>query len=357
MISQISGTIVQRTEQGLLIDVHGLCYEVLVPAAILQAMNGQARADGTVRLVTFHYHHVEPSRATPMLIGFTNEVEREFFERFITVSGVGPRAALRAISQPIPLIARAIDEGDLEFLRRLPGIGPQRAREIVAKLQGKVGKFGLIQSETASAAPRAHHDVAEEAVAVLLQLQYKPAEAKAMIQKAVERMPGVATAEELLNEVYRQRSAVRRGFTLMELLIVVVVLGLLAAAALPVYFNSIEKSRGAEVYGTFGFVRAGYLALKDRGIPGNWNPGIGASTDGDWQLLGVENPNGSSRAYFAYDVLRTGDGGLSGLGGERVQAARRSGQPPYGTYTTSVDNTRYIEMNLDTGEIRKSAPY
>ena len=144
----------------------------------------------------------------------------------------------------------------------------------------------------------------------------------------------------------------------MELLIVVVVLGILATAGLPMYFNSIEKSRAAEAYGTFGFVRAGYLALKDRGIPGGWNPGINASTDGNWQLLGVENPNGSSQPYFAYDILRTGDGGgLSGLGGERVQAARRSGQSPYAAYTTSVDTTRYIEMDLDTGEIRKSAPY
>jgi len=144
----------------------------------------------------------------------------------------------------------------------------------------------------------------------------------------------------------------------MELLIVVVVLGLLAVAALPMYFNSVEKSRGAEVYGTFGFVRAGYLALRDRGIPGGWNPDRTAGTNGQWQQLGVENPNASTRAYFAYDILRSGDGGgLSSLAGERVQAVRRSGQPPYGAYTTSVNNTRYIELNLDTGEIRKSAPY
>ena len=211
MISQISGRVVQRSETALLIEVQGLCYEVFVPAVILQSLNGSAMADGTIRLHTFHYHHVEPSRAIPILIGFTNEVEREFFERFITVSGVGPKAALRALSMPIPMIARAIDEGDLEFLRRLPGIGPQRAKEVVAKLQGKVGKFGLLQTSTTVTTKDDAPDVVEEALAILQQLQYKPAEAKAMVQKASERLPAAATAEELLNEVYRQRSVARRG--------------------------------------------------------------------------------------------------------------------------------------------------
>lgn len=213
MISQITGRVVQRTEQGILIDVQGLCYEVFVPAAILQSLDGQLGSDGTVRLFTFHYHHVEPSRAIPILIGFTHEIEREFFERFITVSGVGPKAALRAISQPIPLIAQAIDEGDVQFLRRLPGIGPQRAKEIVAKLQGKVGKFGLLPTTEAfqeSVVP-SRADVAAEALEILLQLQYKPAEAKVMVQKAMERLPSAATAEDLLNEVYRQRSTVKVG--------------------------------------------------------------------------------------------------------------------------------------------------
>lgn len=211
MISQIAGRIAQRTGAGLLIDVQGLCYEVLIPVAILQALDGQAAEDGTIRLYTFHYHHVEPSRAVPMLIGFTHEIEREFFERFITVSGVGPKAALRAISQPIPLIARAIDDGDVEFLRRLPGIGPQRAKEIVAKLQGKVGKYGLLQTTaTGTLRPAAGDlDVADEAIAILLQLQYRPSEAKTMVQQARQRLPSAATAEELLNEVYRQRAVAR----------------------------------------------------------------------------------------------------------------------------------------------------
>ena len=167
--------------------------------------------DGRIRLITYHYHHVEPSRAVPILVGFINEIEREFFERFITVSGIGPKAAVRALKQPIPLIARAIDDGNLDVLRSLPGIGPQRAKEIIAKLQGKVGKFALMPEENGTAKTSAAPlpDAAAEALEVLLQLQYKRPEAQAMIKNALGRNAGLSSAEEILNEVYKQRAKSR----------------------------------------------------------------------------------------------------------------------------------------------------
>ncbi|HLD82509.1 MAG TPA: Holliday junction branch migration protein RuvA, partial [Candidatus Omnitrophota bacterium] len=153
----------------------------------------------------YHYHQVEPSKSTPVLIGFLNEIEKEFFEIFITVSGIGPRAALKALNQPISLIAKAIDEGDTNFLRSLPGIGQQRAKEIVAKLQNKVGKFGLIQDEVVKTVNTKTSDIEAEAKAVLAQLEYNNTEASAMIKKALERSPDIQTTEGLLNEVYKQK--------------------------------------------------------------------------------------------------------------------------------------------------------
>ena len=208
MISRLHGTLVERKETAALLETNGITYEVLIPIAIMRTLDRHLTADGKVRLVTYHYHHVEPSRAIPILIGFTNEVERQFFETFITVSGIGPKAAVRAINQPIPLIARAIDDGNMDFLRSLPGIGPQRAKEIVAKLQGKVGKYALLPDEAeavginGAAAP----DVATEALEVLLQLQYKRHEALGMIKSALARNPRLSCAEEILNEVYKQRA-------------------------------------------------------------------------------------------------------------------------------------------------------
>ena len=209
MISQIRGRLQEQRPSSVLIEVQGLSYEVFVPVAILHTLESQVAAGDELSLITFHYYHLEPSRGLPVLIGFQHEIEREFFERFITVSGVGPKAALKALSLPIRAIAQAIDAGDLATLKSLPGIGAQRAKEIVAKLQGKVGKFGLMQ-EPEAPAPAAGgatggSALEDEALAVLLQLQYTRAEAKQMLRLALTRHPDVKSAEELLNVVYRQR--------------------------------------------------------------------------------------------------------------------------------------------------------
>lgn len=208
MIARLSGKVIEKGSNFLVIDVGGISYEVFIPHAVMQRIDESVSSDGRVSLITYHYFQVEPSRGTPVLIGFLSEVEKEFFEIFITVSGIGPRAALKALNQPISLIARAIDEADTNFLKSLPGIGQQRAREIVAKLQNKVGKFALIQDDKIKEQKIKTKDIAEEAVAVLVQLEYKKSEALNMIKMALERSPDIETTEDLLNEVYKQRKLV-----------------------------------------------------------------------------------------------------------------------------------------------------
>ena len=208
MISRIAGRLIERREDSVILDVGGISYEILIPGAVMNSLDSRLQENSDVSLFTYHYLQVEPSRSFPFLIGFLNEVEKEFFGKFITVSGIGPKAAVRALKMPISAIARAIDIGDISFLKSLPGIGEQRAREIVAKLQGKVGKFGLIQDKGASASVlrKGKEDIRQEAMDVLLQLQYKKSEADSMIQGALNRNPEVKTAEDLLNEVYKQKT-------------------------------------------------------------------------------------------------------------------------------------------------------
>lgn len=207
MIARIRGIVREVGELQLLLDVHGMSYEVFMPSSLLRLLPDRLGSSNEAELVTFHYQQLEVGRGIPVLIGFFNEIEREFFLRFISVAGIGPRAALKALTLPIAVIAQAIDEGDLALLKSLPGIGEQRAKEIVAKLQGKVGKYALIQTkETLPAAAEAEAAaIEEEAVAVLVQLEYKKAEAKEMVRVAFERNPRVKSSEELLNEVYRQQ--------------------------------------------------------------------------------------------------------------------------------------------------------
>ena len=215
MISQVTGTVEGIAENSLNLTVGGISYEIFIPTSVLRNLDGKLDKNSQVSLVTYHYYQTDPSKSIPILIGFSNRIEKEFFEKFITVSGVGPKAAVKALKPPIPDIAEAIDAGDLSFLKSLPGIGEQRAKEIIAKLQGKMGKFGLMhgggqanggaKSSAAKSASSSKDDGQAEALEVLLQLQYKREEAKEMIRKAFTRQSKLSSAEEILNEVYRQR--------------------------------------------------------------------------------------------------------------------------------------------------------
>ncbi|OGX38901.1 MAG: hypothetical protein A3C36_03810 [Omnitrophica WOR_2 bacterium RIFCSPHIGHO2_02_FULL_52_10] len=206
MIVRISGKLVEKKEHSLVVEVHGLYYDVIVPASVYQRIDETKDSQGNIHLVIYHYIQLSPSSGSPFLIGFISEIERDFFQQFIKVSGIGPRAAVKALDRPISDITRAIEAGDIKYLQTLPGIGQQRAKEIVAKLQGKVGRFGLIQDkrmvkEETRAAPLWQ----EEALEVLMQLQYKRQEAEQMIRKAISNAKSIQTAEELLNEIYKQR--------------------------------------------------------------------------------------------------------------------------------------------------------
>jgi len=206
MITAIRGKISRQSEAAITLETNGLSYEILTPLSVLQRIKENQDSDGNIRLITYHYYQMTPSSGTPVLVGFINEVERDFFLEFIKVSGIGPRAAVKALNKAIGEIAQAIDRGDTKYLKTLPGIGEQKAREIVAKLQGKMGKFTLMRDRVAVPSPSAQlGDIQQEALHILLQLQYKKIEAEEMIKKALERSPHLTTSEELLNEIYKQK--------------------------------------------------------------------------------------------------------------------------------------------------------
>jgi len=210
MIAKITGRLVETKDHSLFIDVQGLTYDVIVPFSVMQRVEESMDDSGVLTLIIYHYIQIGPSSGTPVLVGFFNEVERDFFMQFIKVSGIGPRAAVKALNKPICEISRAIDENDVGYLKTLPGIGTQKAKEIVAKLQGKVGVYGLIQDQDRSHPVSTSEgsisaDLEEEALQLLLQLQYKRPEAKDMIHKALQRAGQIRTTEELLNEIYKQR--------------------------------------------------------------------------------------------------------------------------------------------------------
>lgn len=203
MLYKIQGILKKKEPHRVIVEAGGICYEILTPATVSNHLRGDENAP--VQLILYHYFNIDQSRAVPILIGFIDELEKEFFEKFISVSGVGPKAALRAFDKPIAAIARAIEDADMAFLTSLDGIGKQRARQIVAHLQGKVGRFALLKQEQIPAKP-VKKEIVEEAREILKRLQYSTHEAETMLKRALAEGKNFETVEELLNEIYRQRS-------------------------------------------------------------------------------------------------------------------------------------------------------
>lgn len=204
MFSRIRGSLVKQNEESVTLEAGGLSYEIFLPPCVAEKI---ALSDpSSVTLEIYPAFLLEGNSGKFTFYGFSNAIEREFFEALISVASIGPKSAARAFSLPMSKIARAIDEGDHAFLRTLPGIGQQKARDIVAKLQGKVTKFLLIQ-DAAQKPPEEIPDFAAEALAVLLQLEYKRPEAEDMIATTLQNSPEIHDAEALLAQVYRQKAA------------------------------------------------------------------------------------------------------------------------------------------------------
>ncbi len=213
MIASLSGRVRRKLEDRIILECGGIGYEVFLPPIVLRQLEHLHAGDGdgasALSLVT-HYHATR-DQPRPVLIGFTEELDKEFFEKLITVKDMGPMVAARALAAPIGEIASSIARGDEKYLRSLPGIGPQKAKNIVAQLQGKVAKFALARDGQAAPAPLPHAAVqpGDEAVKEMVwevlvkQLGHRPTEASQLIADAFKRRPDLVTAEELFDEIYR----------------------------------------------------------------------------------------------------------------------------------------------------------
>jgi holliday junction DNA helicase RuvA len=122
--------------------------------------------------------------------------------------------AARALALPVGELAAAIARQDEKFLRGLPGVGPQKAKNMVAQLQNKVAKFALAREgapvEPVAAAPApVDADGLREMVWEIMvkQLGHRPSEASQLITDALRRRPGIMSPEELFDEIYRGEKA------------------------------------------------------------------------------------------------------------------------------------------------------
>jgi Holliday junction DNA helicase RuvA len=139
----------------------------------------------------------------PRLVGFTSEVEREFFEQFCSVDGVGAKKALRAMVRPVQDIAKAIEQQDFKSVSTLPGIGAAMSERIVAKLRRKMGKFALLVAKAIGEDEGLiERSVVDDTYQILCSLGHSEADARQLLEAAISTKKKFKDVDELLQAVY-----------------------------------------------------------------------------------------------------------------------------------------------------------
>jgi Holliday junction DNA helicase RuvA len=200
MIAYFEGKLKKVYDDRLVLLVNGIGYDIMVPVYVLNEIKKTTNINDLLNLyISYNQTERQPK---PILVGFKNELDKEFFELFISVEDIGPAAAIKAIIRPVREIARAIEDKDIKTLKQLKGIGERKAEKIVATLKGKTAKYALIP-ETALPSD-IKEDFRKEVESVLVsQLGHKLTEARKMIDEAMKKNPSIGSSEELFEEVYR----------------------------------------------------------------------------------------------------------------------------------------------------------
>ncbi len=178
MIAHLSGTLLDKQVQRLVVDVNGVGYDVQVPLSTFYAV-GDVGAAVTLRIHT----HVREDAL--QLFGFATPLEQSLFERLIGVSGIGPKVALSVLSgiEPEGLV-RAIRGSDLGRLTSIPGVGKKTAERLIVELRDRLPKTA---DTTPAGAPAEADDLRADLMSALMNLGYQRAAAEKTIDRVLSK--------------------------------------------------------------------------------------------------------------------------------------------------------------------------
>lgn len=206
MITKITGKLIALDDEVATLAVAPMEYEVLIAEYARRHLQSSLGKD--VTLHTIHYIDGNAStggRLTPRLVGFLSTPEREFFELFCSVDGVGVKKALRAMTQPVQDTAIMIEQQDAKGLSGLPGVGPATAERIIAKLRRKMPKFALLVRRDTPAAKDLPDGVVEDTYRALLALGHAESDARKLIEQALGSGTKFKDTESLIQAIYKKQ--------------------------------------------------------------------------------------------------------------------------------------------------------
>lgn len=195
MIAFLDGTLVEKQPTHVILDVGGIGYEVSIP---LSSFDRLPAAGDRCRLLT--HHHVRED--AHQLFGFVTPVERQLFELLISVSGIGPKLGLSALSGlSVREIKAAIVGGDSKRLSSISGIGKKTAERMILELRDKFSAGEALEALAGPEERSTEDQKSRDAIAALIALGYRQDEARKMVLAARRALPeDSVTVESLIKK-------------------------------------------------------------------------------------------------------------------------------------------------------------
>jgi Holliday junction DNA helicase RuvA len=198
MIGYLKGLLLQKKPNVLLVDVHGVGYEVFIPLTSFYELP----VEGTEISLKIHTHVREDALT---LFGFHTQREKDLFLKLISISGIGPKLAIAILSgAQVEELAQAIAEGNLVRLTAIPGVGRKTAERLVLELKSHVAPFLLpeqVESAKQAGAPSA---LEEDILSALVNLGYPRASAEKALSVVLRSAECERTFEEVLRNTLRR---------------------------------------------------------------------------------------------------------------------------------------------------------
>ena len=201
MITFLQGQLVESLPTQVVVEVHGVGYEVLIP---LSSHEKLPSAGQPVKLLT----HLAIREDAHVLYGFMTAAERDLFRLLInTVSGIGPKIALNVLSgMPVAAFRGAVAANDVKALSQISGVGKKTAERIVVELRDKIGAAGAWEASSAARALSAVEQKLNDTVLALMALGYKQNEALEMAKTAQAVLGSQAGPDELVRACLKKGS-------------------------------------------------------------------------------------------------------------------------------------------------------
>jgi len=198
MIASLTGRLASKHPGGVVIDVQGVGYDVLIPLSTYYQLPD---SNQTVTL-TIHTHVREDAI---QLFGFSTSREKDAFLMLLGVSGIGPKLALSVISSlSVDDLASAIRTDDQKTLASVPGIGKKSAARLALELTDKVDKLGAAAGPRAAKADEPSGKLMDDALSALVNLGYKAADVKDVIKQVLAGRNGDTPLQDLIRAALKE---------------------------------------------------------------------------------------------------------------------------------------------------------